>query len=141
MKPFDREREARTKGTFNLEALEELISELLEASSRGAAIIVEGQRDGKSLRALGACGPLILASRRPAIELSEEAARDYEELIILTDWDRKGEEMAALMEKHLRADGAKPDVEIRDRLKKLVRKEIKDVESLYAYIERMRELS
>jgi hypothetical protein len=36
--------------------------------------------------------------------------------------------------------GSRPDAELRSRLKKLVKKEIKDVESLSHYMEQMREL-
>jgi 5S rRNA maturation endonuclease (ribonuclease M5) len=131
----------RQKRTYDLDALEEQISALLEASDQGAAIIVEGMRDMQALRALGINGPIILASRRPALELAEDAARRYKEIIVLTDWDRKGDEMARLIDQHLRAAGIRADLDIRNRLKKLVRKEIKDVESLSLYVERMREIS
>jgi len=59
---------------------------------------------------------------------------------VLTDWDEKGEEMALLIEQHLRCTQSLANMEIRSRLKRLVRKEIKDVESLGFYVERMREL-
>jgi 5S rRNA maturation endonuclease (ribonuclease M5) len=131
---------SRQKKTYDLEALEELIDSILEASGRGAAIIVEGRRDEKALRRLGASGPVILASRRPALDLAEEAGGSYQEIIVLTDWDGKGDEMAKLLEKFLRHTPAVADLEIRSRLKKLVKKEIKDVESLAVYAERMREL-
>ena len=48
--------------------------------------------------------------------------------------------MALQIEKHLRCSGSRGDVEIRSRLKRLVKKDIKDVESLSRYVERMREL-
>ena len=133
------EQEGRAKGTYNLEALEELIASLLEASYQGAAVIVEGRRDLQSLRALGLPGPVIMASRRRALDLAEDAARSYREIILLTDWDGKGDEMCRTIECHLISVGSKPDKEIRSRLKKLVKKEIKDVESLSRYAERMRE--
>jgi 5S rRNA maturation endonuclease (ribonuclease M5) len=93
----------------------------------------------QSLRALGLPGPVIMASRRRALDLAEDAARSYAEIILLTDWDGKGDEMCRTIERHLRSVGSKPDKEIRSRLKKLVKKEIKDVESLSRYAERMRE--
>ncbi len=134
------QRESREKGTYDLEALEELLAALIEASGQGAAVIVEGRRDLLALRALGLAGPVILASRRSALDLAEDAARSHREIILLTDWDRKGDEMARIIGRHLRSAGARPDGEIRSRIKKLVRKEIKDVESLYHYMERMRYL-
>ena len=133
------EHEVRAKGTYDLEALEELIASLLDASYQGAAVIVEGRRDMQSLRALGLPGPVIMASRRRALDLAEDAARSYREIILLTDWDGKGDEMCRTIERHLISVGSKPDKEIRSRLKKLVKKEIKDVESLSRYAERMRE--
>ncbi|NYT01324.1 MAG: topoisomerase [Methanosarcinales archaeon] len=136
MKP---DRGGRVRCTYDMEGLEELISSLLEASERGAAIIVEGIRDRRALRSLGVRGPVILASRHPALNLAEEVARQYDEIVVLTDWDDKGEEMARNLEQHLQWARAHADLEIRSRLKKLVRKEIKDVESLSIYVERVRE--
>ena len=119
------EQEGRAKGTYDLEALEELIASLLEASYQGAAVIVEGRRDLQSLRALGLPGPVIMASRRRALDLAEDAARSYREIILLTDWDGKGDEMCKTIERHLISVGSKPDKEIRSRLKKLVKKEMR----------------
>ncbi|MCX6669200.1 MAG: topoisomerase [Methanothrix sp.] len=131
--------DSRPKGTYDLEALEELISSLKEVSLQGAAIIVEGRRDEQALRALGLKGPVIMASRRSALHLAEDAARSFAQIVLLTDWDEKGDEMAKTIELHLRSAGSRPDLEIRSRLKKLVKKEIKDVESLSFYVDRMRE--
>ena len=130
--------EIRPKRTYDLEALEELIASLIDASCQGAAVIVEGRRDLQALRALGLPGPVIMASRRPALQLAEDAARSYSQIILLTDWDRKGDEMCKTIELHLRSVGSRPDREIRSRLGKLVKKEIKDVESLSRYAEKMR---
>jgi 5S rRNA maturation endonuclease (ribonuclease M5) len=135
----DRRNIAKPKGTYDLEALEELISELLDASLRGAAIIVEGRRDFESLRVLGAKGPIILASQKPVLALAEEASRKYQEIIVLTDWDKKGDEMAYNIKTCLQWSESKWDTEIRSKLKRLVKKDIKDVESLSKYVERVRE--
>ncbi|HQE86869.1 MAG TPA: topoisomerase [Methanothrix sp.] len=132
--------QGRPRRTYDLEGLEKLIASLLEASSEGAAVIVEGRRDEQALRSLGLPGPVIMASRTPALDLAEDAARRYRHIILLTDWDSKGEEMCRMIDLHLRSLGCRPDAEIRSRLKKLVKKDIKDVESLSRYTERMRGL-
>ncbi|MRR14491.1 toprim domain-containing protein [archaeon] len=132
--------ESRPKRTYDLEALEELIASLLEASGQGAAVIVEGRRDLLALRSLGLCGPVIMASRLSALDVAEDAARNYSQVILLTDWDDKGDEMCQTIGRHLRSVGIRPDGLIRSRLKSLVKKEIKDVESLGRYMERLREL-
>jgi len=58
---------------------------------------------------------------------------------MLTDWDAKGDEMALNIDMHLRSVGVRADLDIRNRLKKLVKKEIKDVQSLSLYMERARD--
>ena len=75
---------------------------------------------------------------KPIVKTSEEAARDYREIVILTDWDRAGEELARKLELHLQGTGARVDAETRERLKRMVRREIKDVESLSRFVERVR---
>jgi len=126
------------RATCDLEALERLIEELREASDGGAAIIVEGIKDRRSLRELGIEGTIMTAAMRPALEVAEDAAQNFDEIIVLTDWDRAGEEAARRMEKHLLCTRAHADLQTRDRLKKMVRREIKDVEGLSRYVQRMR---
>ncbi len=114
------------------------MAELVEASEEGAAIIVEGERDERSLRDLGIDGAIVRAARRPALEVAEEAAQKFGYVVVLTDWDRAGEELAGKMALHLRSAGARVDLDTRDRLKRMVRREIKDVESLSRFVERVR---
>jgi 5S rRNA maturation endonuclease (ribonuclease M5) len=131
--------EIRQKRTYDLDALEELLSSLMDASSQDAAVIVEGMRDELALRSLGLRGPIIMASRRPALDLAEDAARRFQKIVMLTDWDAKGDEMALNIDMHLRSMGVQADLDTRNRLKKLVKKEIKDVQSLSLYMERARD--
>ncbi len=126
------------KPSLDPQALEELVASLVEASEEGAAMIVEGERDERSLRDLGVEGPIVRAARRPALEVAEEAARDYKDLVVLTDWDRAGEELARRIERHLLPTRARVDLDTRERLKRMVRREIKDVESLSSFVERVR---
>ena len=125
--------------TYDLDALEELLNSLMDASSQGAAVIVEGRRDELALRSLGLRGPMIMASRRPALDLAEDAARRFRKIVMLTDWDAKGDEMALNIDMHLRSMGVQADLDMRNKLKKLVKKEIKDVQSLSLYMERARD--
>jgi 5S rRNA maturation endonuclease (ribonuclease M5) len=135
-------RSSRARRTYNIDALEDVIDALLDASAGGALVIVEGIRDRDSLRKLGISGPVVMASRRSCLDLAEDAARNFREIVVLTDWDEKGDEMAKNIEHCLRCAGAGThvDLDIRSKLSKLVRKEIKDVESLSIYVERVREL-
>ncbi len=117
-----------------LEKLEELILELQQMSDTGALIIVEGKRDRKALRALGITGAIMLGTKKSILVFCEEVAREYHNVIILTDWDKKGDKLAALMEGYLRSTSTAVNMDIRKKIKNLVKKRIKDIESLDTHI-------
>jgi 5S rRNA maturation endonuclease (ribonuclease M5) len=121
-----------------LERIEELLSELSEHSESGAIIIVEGKRDILSLKRLGIEGNFELATRHPLFNFSERIARLGSEVIILTDWDRRGDLLAVKLSEYFNNFGLKPELQIRKKLKLMCQKEIKDVESLYTYVSNLR---
>lgn len=74
----------------SIEDLELVISDLIEENKR-VPIIVEGDKDADALRRLGVVGKIIVINRGVSlIVFSDNIARRYSEVIILTDWDRKG---------------------------------------------------
>ena len=121
-----------------LERIEELLSELADHSESGAIIIVEGKRDIHSLKRLGIEGNFELATRHPLFNFSERIARLGSEVIILTDWDRRGDLLAVKLSEYFNNFGLKPELQIRNKLKLMCQKEIKDVESLYTYVSSLR---
>jgi 5S rRNA maturation endonuclease (ribonuclease M5) len=123
-----------------LEEVQQVIDELACRALNGSVVLVEGRRDREALDSLGIRGEIIMTSQRQLFNLCEELARSGGDIIILSDWDERGEEVAGLLKTYLEADGVHPDLAIRDRIRTLARKEIKDVESLYRYYERLREM-
>jgi 5S rRNA maturation endonuclease (ribonuclease M5) len=121
-----------------LERIEELLLELSEYSNKGAIIIVEGKRDILSLQKLGIEGNFELATRHPLFNFSERIANLGSEVIILTDWDRRGDLLAAKLSEYFESFGLKPELQIRNKLRLISQKEIKDVESLYTYVSTLR---
>lgn len=121
-----------------LERLEELIQELRQQSDEGAAIIVEGKRDRNALRELDITGPIRLGTQKVLLEFCEEVAREYRKVIVLTDWDEKGDKLARLMAEFLNNAGASVDIDIRQRIKAMVKKRIKDIESLNTHVFNLR---
>ncbi|AKB17439.1 MULTISPECIES: toprim domain-containing protein [unclassified Methanosarcina] len=121
-----------------LERIEGLLSELSEHSERGAVIIVEGKRDILSMKRLGIEGNFELATRHPLFNFSERIAKLGCEVIILTDWDRRGDLLAVKLSEYFGNFGIKPELQIRKKLKLITQKEIKDVESLYTYVSKLR---
>lgn len=121
-----------------LERIEELLSELSEYSARGAIIIVEGKRDVLSLKRLGIEGNFELATRYSLFNFSERIAQFGSDVVILTDWDRRGDLLAVKLSGYFESFGLKPELEIRNKLRLISQKEIKDVESLYTYVSKLR---
>ncbi len=121
-----------------LEKLEMLIFELQTLADSGAIIVVEGRRDEESLRFLGIKGEIVFASRQPLLEFTEMLSMSGKEIVLLTDWDKKGGIIARKIIQHLLTYGIMPNTNIRGRLGVLVKKRIKDVESLNNYISKLR---
>ncbi len=121
-----------------LEKLEEIILELKELVKAGAIIIVEGRKDEGSLRYLGINGNIQFASQQPLLDLTDSLSKTGKEIVILTDWDKKGSLVARKIIKHLSAYGIVPNTKIRLKLRSLSKKRIKDVESLNNYVTKLR---
>ncbi len=126
------------KDIERLEKLEELILELQVMSDTGTIIVVEGRRDVESLRSLGIKGDIKLSSQQPLLEFTEVLSRCGKDIVILTDWDRKGGMVAHKIIDYLNYYGIMPNTDIRARIGFLVKKRIKDVESLSRYIGKLR---
>jgi 5S rRNA maturation endonuclease (ribonuclease M5) len=121
-----------------LERIEELLSEISEYAGKGAIIIVEGKRDVFSLKKLGIEGNFELATRHSLFNFSEKIAQFGSEVVILTDWDRRGDLLATKLSGYFESFGLNPELEIRNKLRAIVQKDIKDVESLYTYVSKLR---
>ncbi|UCC94068.1 MAG: DNA primase [Thermoplasmata archaeon] len=121
-----------------LESVERVLDELRERDP-GVAIIVEGHRDVASLTGLGVPPPIIKLNQGVSLlNLAEDLAREYDAFIVLTDWDRKGGQLASRLEAHFRSTGASVDVDTRRRLKMTLPYQIHDIESLQGHVERLR---
>ena len=119
------------------EDLVAVIADLAEANLE-VPVIVEGGRDVKSLRDLGLRGKVLpLNSGVSMFHLAEAYSRRHRKAIILTDWDRRGGQLCRLLMDAFEANQVRFDVDLRARITLLTRKDIKDVESLAAHVERL----
>lgn len=121
-----------------LESIDEIILELRTLSDSGAIIVVEGRRDADSLRSLGISGDIRLACSRPLLEFTEQLSKSGKEIVLLTDWDKKGGITARKIINHLLTYGIMPNTDLRSRIGSLVKKRIKDIESLNKYVNKLR---
>lgn len=124
-----------------LEMVEELLDQLQELITQDAIIVVEGKRDVAALNSLGLDGDFRLATHYSLINFSEGLAGMGRDIVILTDWDRRGNLLASKLVENLHSLGTDPETRIRDLMVSLVQKEIKDVESLPGYVRKLREIT
>lgn len=126
------------------EELEELAWLLEELRDRpdNQVILVEGLKDRAALTVLGVGGEVWQVQGPNSIfSIAERLALENKQAVILTDWDRKGGQLAHLLRSSLNANGIRFDDHIRLRLVILVKKDIKDIESLPAFYSRLVGLS
>ncbi len=122
-----------------LELIEELLAELDKKAAEGVPIIIEGIDDVKALRRLGIEGNFHKVSTGNSLLNFVESLANFKEIIVLTDFDPAGDELASFIVKHARRLGTEPVTEFRDKLKPLVRREVKDMEGLAKFLQRERE--
>lgn len=97
--------------------------------------MVEGADDEWALRKLNIEGRILRVSSGGKTLLNFlEGLVGFEQVIILTDFDRAGDKLAKFCAEHLRRLGTKPEVELREKLKALLRKDVKDVEGLASFM-------
>lgn len=119
---------------IRLERIKDAITEMKELTDTGGVVIVEGRKDEESLSELGVKNCLRLPLNESILTFSEFIAKQNKNVIIMTDWDDKGEELAKRIESNLKNMDISPDLSIRRKIKNLVCKDIKDVESLNKYL-------
>ena len=123
-----------------LEKIEKTINELI-ALNKETPVIVEGESDLRVLRELGLTGTIIKINIGQTIfNLCEEISQQYHEVIILTDWDRKGGHINKLLQEGLKANDVKFNTDVRARLAAFCKKETKDVEGLAGFIHRLKNI-
>lgn len=120
-------------------ALEEVLEEL-SLFPDNMVILVEGINDKRSLNGLHIHRDMIaVQSEGGPLKTAESLYEKGRGAIILTDWDRKGEQIAGELKRNLTSLCVPFDLSIRARLKGLCVKDIKDVESLFALYVRLKE--
>lgn len=117
------------------EQVEELLNELRESASAGVPILVEGMDDEWALCKLNVKGQIFRISNSSKTLLNFlESLTGFKQIIILTDFDRAGDKLAKFCAVHLKRLGVEPVIEFRQKLKALLRRDVKDIEGLAKFL-------
>jgi dTMP kinase len=105
-----------------------------------SVVVVEGERDRRALRRLGLEGPIALVHRGETLSATaQRLVRLGRPVVVLTDWDREGGELARRLKEFLEAERVSLDLEYRRRLARVLRGELVHVEGLYGWARRLAE--
>lgn len=123
----------------NQERLHELEKAIDRLNDRGLPIIVEGDRDIAALMNIGVTVPLIKINQGTSLMVfCEQLAQRYKEVIILTDWDRKGHELMGKLRRDFKSCEVTVDTETRLEIFNICRPECRQVEAIDTLLERLR---
>jgi len=118
------------------ERLREVLQTLYEVNKR-TPVIVEGRRDADALRKIGLVGDVItLHAGKGLYEFCEGIAEEFHHVILLMDWDDKGEKLFRVLAKDLKGlwEEFAP---LREIIRVLCQKDIKDIEGIPGLLERL----
>ena len=116
--------------------LREVMDALYEINKK-VPVIVEGKKDAIALRKLGIAGEIITLHRGNNIyEFCEDILERFHKVIILLDWDEKGESLNKTLNAYLNGiwEGYSG---FRELLKILCRKDIKDIEGIPKLLQKL----
>ena len=118
-----------------LEEIERAIEEIRERNKE-IPIIVEGEKDVKALQSFDINGDIItIHCGKEIANLCDYIASHYKEIIILTDWDRKGWQLCKRIERNLKGR-TKCITEYRLIFAK--NSMVKDIESMPTFLKNLR---
>lgn len=123
-----------------LEKLNYLIERLKDDVSAGALLIVEGERDVDSLRTIGIKNNIVAVKScgKTIQEIIDEISSLNKEIILLTDFDKRGRELAERLCKSLEGMKVKVNLKFWRELCELLGGDIKDIEGLTACLENLK---
>jgi len=85
----------------SLEEIEKTLLDLKE-KNKNTPILVEGDKDIEALKKLGVDGEILSVNKGITLtDFCDRISQEYKDIIILTDWDRKGGHLCHIIRKNL----------------------------------------
>ncbi|HZD13435.1 MAG TPA: toprim domain-containing protein [Candidatus Binatus sp.] len=118
-----------------MERASRIFTDLAHQSNEGVPIIVEGRRDEHALRKLGITGIIhcLKATGESRFRILERMDGSSH-AIILTDFDREGDELGSWLYQELSHRGIHPDNRAWWKLRGLARTEVRSVEEFPSFL-------
>jgi 5S rRNA maturation endonuclease (ribonuclease M5) len=120
-----------------LEKIQQIIAKLGEETAKGKPVVVEGKKDAQALADLGVNGKVMMlktGGKSFLMSITEIAELGAGEVILLLDFDRRGDEATLHLKRELERLRIKVNTKSWVELKALVNRDVQCIESLPAYL-------
>ena len=130
--------QSSTSAERKIELLTKLFNKLSTRGEMGIPIIVEGRNDLAALRRLGIWGRVICvkSSTNTLVDILDGVRG--EEVTLFVDFDSEGVALAREITECLEGRGVKVEAVFWRRMRSLIRRDVKDVEGVPSYLEKLK---
>lgn len=127
-----------TSAERKFELLMKLLERLSKEDRKGTPILVEGKKDLSALRTLGIGGEIICVRNSGKVLVDSLDEVQAEQVILLVDFDEYGKALAKDIVQYLERKSVKVNSVIWKEIKALVKRDVKDVEGLPSFMEKLK---
>jgi len=126
----------------NVEKIEHILTELIEKSSEGTPIIVEGKKDAAALQELGVKGPILMVKTGGksfldvTVEIEKKSSND---VILFLDFDRRGKKGTKNLQESLERGKILVNLKFWHELRALAGREMHCIEGGPSYLSTLQE--
>jgi 5S rRNA maturation endonuclease (ribonuclease M5) len=120
-----------------LNELNEIFLKLADKSME-TVVLVEGKKDRSALRVLGVRGSIVCMKHSGQILFDFLDQLPYKEVVLLVDFDDYGASLARKVTQYLEEKRVKVNSVFWRKIRGLVRRDVKDIEGLPSYLERLK---
>jgi 5S rRNA maturation endonuclease (ribonuclease M5) len=120
-----------------VEKIEQILTQLIEKSSEGIPIIVEGKKDAAALQELGVRGPIVMVKTggKSFLEATMEIEKlSSNEVILFLDFDRRGKEGTKNLQESLERGKILVNLKFWHDLRALTGREMHCIEGVPSYL-------
>ena len=127
-----------TSAERKFELLMKILQKLCKKDERSIPILVEGKKDLSALRRLGIRGEVFCVRNSGKVLVDSLDEVQNEEVILLVDFDEYGIALAKDIIQYLERKGVKVNSIFWNEIRALVKRDVKDVEGLPSYLEKLK---
>jgi 5S rRNA maturation endonuclease (ribonuclease M5) len=120
-----------------LDELREIFRKLADKSME-TVVLVEGKKDRSALRSLGILGKIVCMKHSGQILFDFLDQLPDREVVLLVDFDDYGASLARKVTQYLEEKRVKVNSVFWRRIRGLVRRDVKDIEGLPSYLEKLK---